>query len=104
MRNKRWFVVTPPVMWQDIVFDGQGPWYEDPDVIEIEAETAKDAVAMGVKLMLKSRDYSYCRDQRSDGCSPYTGVKAECTMDCDCWEVHADLDLTEASCGCDCHK
>ena len=24
--------------------------------------------------------------------------------ECDCYDVHANLDLTEASCGCPCHK
>ena len=99
---KRYYVVTPPVLYQDIIVDGQGPWYEEPDVLEIEAETAKDAVMLGVKVMFKSRDYSYCREQRRDGCSPYTGVRAK--LPCDCWDVHENLDLTEYSCGCDCHK
>ena len=73
---KRWFVVTPPVGYTDIIVDGQGPWIDESDVIEIEANTARDAIALGVKIMLKSREYHYCRYQRMDSCSPYTGVKA----------------------------
>lgn len=74
---RRWYVVTPPVGYVDVIVDGQGPWMEEAaDVIEIEAQTARDAVALGVREMLKRWDYHYCRDQRSDGASPYTGVTA----------------------------
>ena len=72
----RWYVVTPPVGYVDVIVDGQGPWIEEPDVIEIEAATRRDAIALGVREMLRSRTYHYCRDQRCDGASPYTGVKA----------------------------
>lgn len=74
--RKRFYVVTPPVGYVDVIVDGQGPWVEEADVIEIEAATARDAIALGVREMLRSRSYNYCREQRSDGASPYTGVKA----------------------------
>lgn len=75
---KRYYVVTPPVGYVDVVIPetGQGPWVEECDVIEIEAESKRDAVLLGVREMLKRREYHYCREQRADGCSPYTGVKA----------------------------
>ena len=74
---RRWFVVTPEFDYTDIIVDGQGPTYPVRDVIEIEAETARDAIALGVKEMLKQgHDYRWCRDARTDGVSPYTGVEA----------------------------
>ena len=73
---KTWYVVTPPVGYVDVIADGQGPWVEEADVIQVEAASARDAVALGVREMLKLRSFRYCRYQRMDGCSPYTGVKA----------------------------
>ncbi len=75
----RFYVVTPPVGCVDVVTDeGQGPWVEECDVILIEAETPKDAIALGVREMLNGprRQYHYCRDQRADKRSPYAGVRA----------------------------
>lgn len=75
---KRWLVVTPEYEYTEIICDGQGPTYAICDVIEIEAETARDAVALGVKEMLRigGRDFQWCRDARYDKVSPYAGVKA----------------------------
>lgn len=77
---KRWCVITP----EHQTYDGG---FEPPeygcDVIEIEAETKRDAIRLGVVEMLKGsrcgyrRWYRYCIDQRSDNASPYTGVWAE---------------------------
>lgn len=75
---RRWLVVTPVFSYMEVVCDGAGPMLDTCDVIEVEAETARDAVALGVKAMIADRrHYSYCRDQRWDGASPYTGVRAE---------------------------
>jgi len=84
MALKLWMVITPMYPYTEVVTDeGQGPTYDVADVIEIEAETAKDAIALGVKIMLENKwrpdkytKYEWCRDQRSDGLCPYTGVKA----------------------------
>ena len=76
---KRWYVVTPEYGVVDpILDDGTGPLEYVSDVIEIEADTARDAVAFGVKLMLKAhrRAFKWCRDQASSNCSPYAGVRA----------------------------
>ena len=80
---KRWYVVTPEYGEViPILDDGTGPMEYGADVIEIEAETARDAVALGVKEMLKGRcgkwgdRYRWCLDARSDRVSPYAGVKA----------------------------
>lgn len=66
---------------------GQGPMEYGCDVIEIEAENARDAIALGVREMLRAPygngdfihegQFSWCRDARADGCSPYAGVRAE---------------------------
>ena len=81
---KRWWVVTPEYGVVDpILDDGTGPMEYGADCIKIEAETARDAIAFGVKLMLNNPwkpkgwvKYKWCKDARSDGVSPYSGVKA----------------------------
>jgi hypothetical protein len=82
----KYCVVTPEYGTKiPILDDGSGPIEYGCDVIEIEADNKRDAIAMGVKEMLKggygghgrSMDYQWCRDQRKDNCSPYTGVTAE---------------------------
>ena len=74
---KRWFVVTPEFSYTEVILDGQGPSYDTVDAIEIEAETARDAVKLGVREMLRRPGFSYCEDQQSDERCPYTGVFAE---------------------------
>lgn len=83
---RRWLVVTPSYgAVTEIICDGQGPFEEGCDVIEIEAENVKDAISFGVQIMLRGRHRDYwchghssgwCEDARSDGVSPYAGVKA----------------------------
>jgi hypothetical protein len=72
-------VVTPSY---ETYYSDEPPEYGS-DVIEIEADTARDAISLGVKVMLnnlwrpdKYTRYKYCKNQRLDGCSPYAGVKA----------------------------
>lgn len=75
----RWFVVTPPYEYQEVI-DPElgGPVYETCDVIEIEADSKRDALVLGVHVMLHdTRSYSWCLDQRKDGMNPFAGVKAE---------------------------
>jgi len=75
---KKWLVVTPTFSYTEVILDGQGPSYDTCDVIEVEAETARDAVKLGVKTMLEDhRRFTYCHEQRQDGACPYTGVWAE---------------------------
>lgn len=80
----RYLVITPEydeVM--PVLDDGSGPVETGRDVIEIDAETSRDAIALGVQEMLRSSRqddysvYSWCRWARLDGCSPYAGVVAE---------------------------
>ena len=76
-RRKRYLVITPEFEYTDIICDGMGPRYTECDAVEIEAKNARDAVTLGVKVMLDGgRRFTYCRSQRIDGCSPYTGVRA----------------------------
>lgn len=80
---RHWYVVTPAF---DVVIpvldDGTGPVETGSDVIEVEAVSARDAIALGVKAMLSGarypdgQRYRWVFDQRSDGCCPYAGVKA----------------------------
>lgn len=74
---KRWYVVTPEFTVYEhhpegFIVDAQ----EVCDWIEIEAETARDAIALGVREMLKWRD-SWCAMARTDQRSPYAGIRAE---------------------------
>lgn len=73
---KRWLVYTPAFgVLVPVTYDGQGPFESEADVVEVEAVSKRDAVRLGVAEMLR-RGMRYCHDQRSDGCCPYTGVKA----------------------------
>jgi hypothetical protein len=83
----RWLVITPE--YDEVVpilDDGTGPIEYGCDVIEIEAESRRDAIALGVNEMLKGGRqneygfYKWCRMARSDGESPYAGVRAEIVL------------------------
>ena len=81
---RRWLVFTPEYgKVIPILDDGSGPTEYGCDVIEVEAETQRDAIAFGVKLMLAAPDseYPYVHDARSDKVCPYTGVRAELVKD-----------------------
>lgn len=73
---KRWLVLTPEYGEViPITDDGQGPTEYQRDVVEVEAETKRDAMLMGVRLMRQNpRDYHYFR--HADG-NPFVGVTAE---------------------------
>lgn len=93
---KRWYVVTPEYGTKINIGldDGTGPMEYSADVIEIEAETRRDAVTLGVKEMLRvgrRGDFKWCLDARRDGVSPYAGVKAYPVED----EVGADTPTQE---------
>ena len=78
---KRYMVITPEFIRYS------GDWYEPDeygaDVVEVEARNKRDAVILGVHLMLndkwfpgKDYDYKYVHDKRASGECPYTGVRA----------------------------
>ena len=81
---KQWMVITPTYeVVEPVTDEGQGPIINTCDIVEVEANHARDAIAFGVKLMLnnpwrphKWENYHWCRDQQSDGLCPYTGVRA----------------------------
>jgi len=81
---KHWYVVTPTYdTVVPILDDGTGPIETGADCIEIEATTGRDAIALGVREMLRGGKcdqygsrFRWCIDARNDGCSPYAGVKA----------------------------
>lgn len=73
---KRWLVVTPEYGEVVPILDyGEGPLEYQADMIEVDAETRRDAIVLGVKLMrANSRKYHwFCH---VDG-NPFVGVKAE---------------------------
>lgn len=52
----RYYVITPEYgVMIPVTDDGQGPMEYGCDLIEIEATSARDAVALGVQEMLKGR-------------------------------------------------
>lgn len=73
---KRWLVLTPEYGEViPITDEGQGPTEYQCDGIEVEAETKRDAILMGVRLMRANpRDYHWFR--HVDG-NPFVGVTAE---------------------------
>ncbi len=76
----RWLVFTP--QYRHSSEDGYEPPEYGADVIEIEAETKRDALALGVKAMLADhRHFAWCRNQRDDHASPYAGVTVEAADD-----------------------
>jgi hypothetical protein len=83
---RKYYVVTPEYDYTEYVPGLEppgGPTYSVSDCIEVEAANARYAKAFGVKLMLQKispvpqEQFSWCKDQRSDGLSPYSGVYVE---------------------------
>ena len=74
----RWIIVTPPFeVIEPVTDEGQGPTFTECDVIEVDALTAREAIRIGVRAMLQMKHRAtYCREQRMDGCNPFTGVRA----------------------------
>ena len=63
---RRWYVVTPEYETKvPILDDGSGPVEYGCDVVEVEAETRRDAITFGVKIMLagSDRDQSFAYTQ-----------------------------------------
>ena len=47
------------------------------DVVEVEARTRREAIALGVGELLKSRCRTWPKQNREDNRSPWTGMRAE---------------------------
>lgn len=79
---KHYLVITPEYGEVDPVLDyGQGPIEYGCDVIEVEAQTKREARDLGVYEMLRNKDYQYCRDSRDGGENPFTGITVEVVDD-----------------------
>lgn len=67
---KPWVVVTPEYGTVIPIVDGQGPMEYGCDLVYVEAETRRDALHLGVKLMKQRGDDWF------DNCeNPYAGIK-----------------------------
>lgn len=86
---KRYFVVSPG-------YESYGRPYGDPpeppeygcDVLEIEADSKRTALILGVREMLTWRE-SWAKDNRDDGLPPWAGYRVE--------EVEADAGVGSGS-------
>jgi hypothetical protein len=69
----RWIVYSPIYGWG-------GGYYEPPDygadTVEVDAFTKPEAIALGVKEMLK-KHMGWVMDNRADGSPPWKGIMAE---------------------------
>ena len=73
---KRWLVLTPEYGEViPITDEGQGPTEYGRDAIEVEADTRRDAIWMGVKLM-RADEQEYHWFRHADG-NPFIGITAE---------------------------
>ncbi len=78
---KPWYVVSPEYgTVMPILDDGTGPMEYGCDVVRVEAETRRDALAFGVRLMLADSSCRWVQDCRSDWMSPYAGMKVESAL------------------------
>jgi hypothetical protein len=74
-----WFVTSPEYTYVEIVCEYGGPSYSTRDWEQVQARTAREAVSIAVKKWLAAPGYedNWCRYQRADGKSPFTGIRAE---------------------------
>lgn len=77
-----WFVTTPTYAVREYEEHMLAQVYDASDFEEIDATTRREAVSLAVKQWLASgtgrySEDNYCQRQRSDGLSPYTGVRAQ---------------------------
>jgi len=73
-----WIIVGPEYGTVVPVTDeGQGPMEYGCDVVEIEAETRRDALVLGVRLL---RSQPYLQNYPDE--NPFTDVKVERVLEC----------------------
>jgi hypothetical protein len=79
-----WHVTTPTYSVHEVVLDdGTGPTYDVSDYEMVEANTRREAISIAVKMWLKEGNTkywlttNYCSQRKSDGLSPWTGIKAQ---------------------------
>jgi len=73
---KPYYVVSPEYSVKEVVLDdGSGPSYPVRDVVEVEANTKREAIIKGVaKMRAHPRSFGWLTD--CDG-NPFAGMKAE---------------------------
>lgn len=77
MTLKPWYVISPEYGTViPIMDDGTGPMEYNCDVVEVEAETQRDALLLGVKIM---RGDASCHWHDDAEC-PYAGMKVESAL------------------------
>lgn len=69
---KPWLVCSPEYGVMFPIVDGRGPMEYGCDVVHVEAETKRDALLLGVRL-LKAKGAGYLRDAEN----PYAGIRVE---------------------------
>ena len=80
----RWWVVSPEYgTVVPVCDDGTGPMEYGCDAVEVEADTKRDALLLGVQELLK-RDDSWPSVNRQDGQPPWAGMRVEPSPPCDC--------------------
>ena len=72
-----WLVITPEFTYSEYIDHFIVDQYDICDVIEVHAKNKTEAKALGVKEMLKDLSYTYCRERKADGLSPYGGITVE---------------------------
>ena len=83
----RWYVVSPKFDYTEIVCEFGGPTYEISDVVEVEANTVREAITKGVRLMEE-----WPLIARSDNKNPMAGCKAYAMCPVCCDEQMAGVD------------
>ena len=72
---RRWIVCSPEYEWVDVIVDGQGPIEIVRDCVEVEADTARDARVLGVRLMRQQFRRGYHNRYSDD--NPFSGLLVE---------------------------
>lgn len=94
---------------EPILDDGTGPIEVGCDIVCVEANTKREAIIKGVKIM-RSKEYmpgwkTYYDWYWDESTNPFTGVKAEplvCKHGfCNCWNIPCDISSDDYCLKCD---
>ncbi len=89
MTLKPWYVVSPEYGTViPICDDGTGPLEYEADCVRVDAETKRDALLLGVKLMRADPTCAWVRDAEN----PYAGMTVE-PAECEHGVADKDCDL-----------
>lgn len=77
-------VYSPDYQTSPMSYDPPDPGEYGADVIEVEAESKRDAIILGVAALMKERRHTWASDNRGDGQPPWAGYKADevCAHEC----------------------